>query len=229
MLRRRHHHLFRDSIRSRSLQSAMDKVELPSSSVKLPKNLRLLVIGASESGKSTFLANLIKHKETVFPEPYAKFIFCSPHFDSSYAGSRDQSYQKNLEEWSKPSEIVFYNKIIIKEELLEQADTAQPGRLLLIIDDFSEEITNHPLVYDLFSKFASHQSISSCIFLHMGLKSQNGNLASLLSQNCNYLVIFKSLMNRAAIGEMSKTIFYVLLMKLPKPVDNFLIYTKMLT
>ena len=41
----------------------------------------------------------------------------------------------------------------------------------------------------------------------MGLKSRNGNLASLLSQNCNYLVIFRNLANRAAIGEMSKTIF----------------------
>ena len=185
----------------------MNKLELPTSSVKLPKNLRCLVIGASESGKSTFLANLIKHKDMVFPEPYAKFLFCSPHFDSSYAGIRDQNYQKNLEEWAKPSEIVFYNHIITKEELLEEAGATHPGRLLLLIDDFSQEITNHPLVYDLFSKFASHKSISSCISLHMGLKSRNGNLASLLSQNSNFIVIFRNISNRAAIGEISKTIF----------------------
>ena len=187
----------------------MEKVELPTFAVKLPKNLRALCIGASESGKSTFLANLIKHKDTVFPEPYAKFLFCSPHFDSSYTNSRDLSYQKNLEEWAKPAEIVFYNHLITREELQEESDATLPKLLLLIIDDFSEKITDDPLVYDLFSKFASHQSIHTIISLHQGIKSRrsHGNFASMISQNCNYLVVFRNIQNRAAIGEMSKVIF----------------------
>ena len=72
--------------------------------------------------------------------------------DSSYAANRDLTYQKTLEEFSQPTEIVFFNHIITKEELLEQAD-ATTGNILLLIDDFSEKITNDPLVYDLFSKY----------------------------------------------------------------------------
>ena len=187
----------------------MEKLELPTFAVKLPKNLRCLLIGSSESGKSTFLSNLIKNQDTVFPEAYSKFLFCSPHLDSSYTASRDSTYQKNLEEWAKPAEIIFYNHIITKDELLEQADATLRGRILLIVDDFSEAITNDPLVYDLFSKYASHRSIHTCISLHQGVKSRksHGNFASLISQNCNYLVIFRNIANRAAIGEMSKNIF----------------------
>ena len=187
----------------------MEIVDLPSNALKLPRNLRALLIGASESGKSTFLSNLIKHKDEVFPEPYAKFIFCSPHMDSSYADDRDLSYQKTLEEWAQPVPIIFYNKIITKEELLEHADVTLPGRILLQVDDFSQQITNDRLVYDLFSKYASHNSISTIIVLHQGMKSQksSGNFASLIRSNCNFLVIFRNLANRAAIGEMSKVIF----------------------
>ena len=115
----------------------MEKLELPKSAVKLPKKLRAVVIWASESGKSTFLSNLIKHKDEVFPEPNAKFIFCSPHMDSSYADDRDLSYQKTLEKWAQPVPIIFYNKIITKEELLEHADDTLPGRILLLVDNFS--------------------------------------------------------------------------------------------
>ena len=169
------------------------------------KNLHLFTIFL---GKSTFLSNLIKHKDKVFPEPYAKFLFCSPHVDSSYAANRDLTYQKTLEEFSQPTEIVFFNHIITKEELLEQAD-ATTGNILLLIDDFSEKITNDPLVYDLFSKYASHRKIHTAISLHQGLKSRksHGNFASLLSQNCNYVVIFRNIANRAVIGEMSKIMF----------------------
>ena len=187
----------------------MEKLELPTSAVKLPTNLKALLIGCSESGKSTFLANLIKHKDSVFPEPYAKFLFCFPHFDSSYAATRDLTYQKTLEEWAKPSQIIFYNHIIKKEELLEEADATLPGKILLIVDDFSEQITNDPLVYDLFSKYSSHRSINTIISLHQGIKSKksHGTFASLVQQNCNFVVIFRNIANRAAIGEMSKIIF----------------------
>ena len=92
---------------------------------------------------------------------------------------------------------------------MEQADATLPGRILLIVDDFSDQITKDPLVYDLFAQYASHQSIHTCISLHQGIKSRksHGNFASLLQQNCNYLVIFRNIANRAAIGEMSKLIF----------------------
>ena len=58
----------------------METVDLSTNAFKLPRNLRCLCIGPSESGKSTWISNLIKNKDKLFHSPgYAKFIFCSPN------------------------------------------------------------------------------------------------------------------------------------------------------
>ena len=82
--------------------------------LKCPKNLRCLCIGASESGKSTWIASLIKNKEKVIQSPgYAKFIFCSPNIkaDTTQTAARDLRYKDFLEECAKPSEIVFFDHV----------------------------------------------------------------------------------------------------------------------
>ena len=83
----------------------------------------------------------IRNKATVFQSPgYRKFIYCSPNFgESSLISSRDLEYQKCLREWAEPSEIIFLDHIVTEEELFEEAEAAN-GRILLIVDDFSQEL-----------------------------------------------------------------------------------------
>ena len=187
----------------------MEIVQLPSNVAKVPKNFRCLLIGASEAGKSTWIAKLIKNKAKVFHHPgYKKFIYCSPNLGESVLSSEhDLDYQKSLREWAEPSEIRFLNHIITEEELFEES-TATNGRLLLIIDDFSLEIFSTDLVYQLFTRLSSHSAIDTCISLHQGATSKSpGKWYSLISNNSNFLVIFRNIANRASIGELSKRIF----------------------
>ena len=185
-------------------------MELPSSALKLPKNLRCLLIAASESGKSTWISSLIKNKDKVLQSPgYAKFIFCSPNIgDPSRTAAQDEKYRELLEEWAKPSEIVFFNDIVSEEELMEQADSTS-GKLLLIVDDFSQELFNNDLTYKLFTRLSSHGSISSIVSVHQGIKNSKtpGKWYSLILNNCNFLVLFRNIANRAAIGRISSDIF----------------------
>ena len=61
----------------------MEVVKLHPNALKAPQNFHTLLFGASESGKSTFLENLIRNKAKVFQSPrYEKFIYCSPHMGS---------------------------------------------------------------------------------------------------------------------------------------------------
>ena len=191
-------------------QSAMEIVPLPPCAVKAPSNFRCLLIGASEAGKSTFISLLIKNKEKIFQKPgYAKFIFCSPHLGHPNGGSTDKDvkYQEQLTEWAQPSEIIFMNKMVSLEELEEEAE-ATNGRLMLIIDDFGLSVFSTDLCFDLFTKLSSHSGIDSCISVHSGTASKSpGKWYSLVQQNSNFLVIFRNIANRMAIGEISKRIF----------------------
>ena len=134
----------------------MEVLQLSPNALKLPKNFRALLVGASESGKSTFISNLIKHKEDVFQQPgYSTFILCSPNIgDPAFTATRDLDYQECLKEWAKPAEMLFFNKIISEEELFAHAD-ATSGGVLLLVDDFSMEVMADPLVYKLFTAHPS--------------------------------------------------------------------------
>ena len=171
-------------------------------------NFCCLLIGASESGKSSFLASLIKHKEEVFQQPgYSTFILCSPNIgDPAFTDSRDLQYQESLREWAKPAEILFYNNIINEEELFGHAD-ATNGKILLMVDDYSMEIMADPLVYQLFTRLSSHSKIDTCISLHQGTKSGTGKFYPLVNENASFVVQFRNIANREAIGMMSRKIF----------------------
>ena len=186
----------------------METRQLSKNCLKLAKNFRCLLIGNSESGKSTFLSSLIKHKEDVFQEPgYSTFILCSPNIgDPTFTAASDLQFQEQLQEWAKPAQILFFNKIISEEELFSHAD-ATNGRLLLMVDDFSMEIMADPLVYKLFSRLSSHSSIDTCLSLHQGTKSGTGKFYPLVNENANFKVQFRNISNREAIGIMSRKMF----------------------
>ena len=186
----------------------MEVVELSPIANKVPLNFRCLLMGCSESGKSSFISRLIKNKSTIFQEPYEKFLYCSPNLGGSALSSRhDLDYKKCLEEWAAPTQIQFYNYIMSEDELMEITDSTA-GRTLLICDDFSLEFFQTPLCYSLFTRLSSHRKLDSCISLHQGCASRtSGKWFSAISQNCNYLVLFRNIANRAAIGEISKRVY----------------------
>ena len=199
----------RGTFRLHTFCSGMESVELPSYALQVPRNFRCLLIGASESGKSFFISQLIKNKTSIFPGKYGKFLFCSPNIgESTYMAPRDISYKKSLEEWASPAQIVFFNHIISKEELLEHADSANGEKILLIIDDFSVQIFTDDLVYDLFTRLSSHRSIDSCISLHQGANTAKtrGKWYPLILNNSNFLVLFRSIY-RAGTAQISSSVF----------------------
>ena len=162
-----HHHLEKgiNTLPTQPSPSVMEIVQLPPNVAKVPKNFRCLLIGASEAGKSTWIGSLIRNKANVFQPPgYAKFNYCSPNLgESSLTSPRDLEFQKCLKEWAKPSEIIFLSHIITKEELFEEAEVTT-GRILLIVDDFSQELFSTNLVYQLFTRLSSHAAILTPVF-----------------------------------------------------------------
>ena len=71
----------------------------------------------------------------------------------AFSSAEDLRYQKCLEKWAHPAEIVFLNDIISEKDLVEEAEACS-GKLILIIDDFSMELLNTELAYKLFTRLS---------------------------------------------------------------------------
>ena len=133
----------------------MEIVQLSPNALKAPPNLRALLVGCSQSGKSSMISELIKYKDKIFPHPgYDKFIYCSPNLGGDdLITSEDAHYQQHLEALAKPAAIVFLDHIITYAELQEQAQSVE-GRLMIFVDDFSQEAFDNPLMYQLFTRLS---------------------------------------------------------------------------
>ena len=76
-----------------------------------------------------------------------------------------------------------------------------------MVDEYSMEIMADPLVYQLFTELSSHSKIDTCISLHQGTKSGTGKFYPLVNENASFVVQFRNIANREAIGMMSRKIF----------------------
>ena len=187
----------------------MEVIQLPPEGYKLPLNLRLLLLGCSQSGKSTMIAKLLENKSTIFQQPYQKFIFCSPNFGgASLSAAHDLEYKQKLEKWAAPADIQFFNYILSEAELMDISNSMPGSRLLFIVDDFSLELMQTALVYKLFTSLSSHKSIDSCVSIHNNTTTAaSGKWFQAVKDNYNCLIIFPNIANRDSISQVSKRIY----------------------
>ena len=68
------------------------------------------------------MEEMLRFKDRIFCEPYAKFIFCSPNFDPENMSPSDEAYQQRLISLANPQEIVFYDHVINLEELTQESN-----------------------------------------------------------------------------------------------------------
>ena len=186
----------------------MEYIQVSPNALKAPKNLRCLLLGSSEAGKSFFIGKLIRNKDTIFQKPgYAKFIFCSPNLGGEYSSPEDLQYQTRLQSWAHPSEICFLDHMISYNALMEHKESTH-GRILLIIDDFSREVLSDNLTYDLFTKLSTHKGLDSVVSIHLGVSSKSpGRWYPVICDNSNFITIFNNIANRNGISSMSNRIF----------------------
>ena len=175
-----------------------------------PEKIRAILCGPSQSGKSRFVENMIRHKEKVFCRPYDKFIYCSPHLSNSEDGEGDSpgdvAFRQRLIELAQPQEIVFYDHIITMTELNQESNNGE-DHLLVTIDDFSENVFAQDVTVKLFTKMSSHSNTDTVVCVHSAIKSGIGKHFSIVWNSANTIVLFRSLDDSASIGFLSQRMF----------------------
>ena len=190
----------------------MEYLQLKKSDAEcFPEKTRAILCGPSQSGKSEFIQNMIRHKKKVFSQPYSKFIYCSPHLstdggEDAAVSPGDAAYRQNLIDLAQPEEMVFYDHIITLTELNQESNYGEQ-RLLVFIDDFSENVFSQDVTVKLFIKLSSHANTDIAVATHSGIKSSSGKHFSIVWNSANTIVLFPTLADRASIGFLSQRMF----------------------
>lgn len=154
---------------------------------------RWIIYGPSQSGKTTFVGNLMNKSEELFGLKFEDKIFCC-----------DYEPDNQFEDFSKVDNL--------KDELIQKLSRKKPS--VIILDDVMNLAINDELVSDFFTKHSHHLN-STIIFITQNLFPKSKFMRNIYL-NTSYIVLMKnpaeilqvqSLSNRiAGKGERNKLI-----------------------
>ena len=118
---------------------------------------RMLICGPSLSGKSTFLLNLVQHKDLLFDSKFDRIIYCSPQ---CLSGAQDEYIQRLRE---------FFPAVELCSDLPDPETlniTADKSHKLILIDDFMASFNSSTLAFKLLTIQSHHMLISVAATSH---------------------------------------------------------------
>lgn len=149
-----------------------------------------LVNGPTGSGKSEFVAKLIRSRnEMISPIP-EKIFWCYDEYQTLFQ-ELAQSVPEILFLQGFPADI--------DKELNGEKKT------LLVVDDLMAELSGNKRLSNLFSKGSHHRDLS-IIFIQQNL-FYNGKESKNIRLNCHYLVLFKSPSDRQQIATLARQMY----------------------
>ena len=155
--------------------------------ITIPLPCRMLIAGSSGCGKSTFVADLMKHREKVFDKKIEKIIYCAKFKTSIPSSLKDDS-------------IMTFHEGCPTEEMLENVG----GKIVFfIIDDLLESCFSSTIISQLFTQ-GRNRGISTCL-LSQNLFPQYARARN-ISLNSNYLVVFRNHRDSSSINNLSRQV-----------------------
>lgn len=154
-------------------------------SIKFYSKSNILVIGASQSGKTTAVLKILENK-LIEPMPEKIFYLYGAH-------------QPFMDEWNKDKS---KQGIVFKKGLNLDVVNDYDGPKLLIIDDLILDLNR-----DLAQHFiaGSHHKNVTTIFITHSIYLNN-ELYRLISNNCQYILLFKNKRNFSQVAQLGRQI-----------------------
>lgn len=134
-----------------SKESSAQKLNVTSDFSRIILPCRMMVSGPTMSGKSEFILNLLRHRQTTFNAPFSRVIYCIP------AKSSEHHYdfvQRMTSVYSQLSVIEGLPKIA-RDDLLEG-----DGQKLIILDDLIHDMLTSQEMREIFTIHSHHAKLS---------------------------------------------------------------------
>ena len=141
---------------------------------------RILITGASGSGKIYFTQHLLRQLQRV----------CPPNQHYCYG-----SYQPLFDEMKKQDGVHFREGVATLDDLKTWFTPTQ--RRLLVIDDLMRSCGNDELVVDIFTKHSHHSNITVCYLIQDLFPA--GKYAKTMNRNTHYMAVFKNPRDKTGI------------------------------
>lgn len=144
-----------------------------------------LIAGPTQSGKTTFIKDLLTFNNILIRSPPQKIIYCYRKWQSVYEEIINTI--KNIE---------FHEGVYNIDEIDASKNT------LLVLDDLMIECEKDQSILELFTVDSHHKNIS-VFFLSQNLFSR-GAYARTISLNCNYIIVFKNPRDKSQIYVLAR-------------------------
>ena len=140
---------------------------------------RLLLIGPSNSGKSTLLEKLISKQKNIFEHTFSSIILFSPHFDPIYTNI-SKIYKNNFK---------YYNNIPDNFNEFTKDKVNKEEHTLLIFEDMQQNVCSNENIAELFCIYSKHNNIS--VFLTLQNPFAEGHSRVTFFRNSTSLICFR--------------------------------------
>lgn len=150
----------------------------------------ILIVGPTQSGKTSFVRKIIECKEQLFKVPpvTVKYVY--------------GAWQPGYTVMAK-SGIEFHKGAPTGEELSKWSESGD--HVLVVLDDVMQEACASPEIMSLFTIQCHHRNMS-VIFLTQNI-FPSGKWARTISLNCHYIVLFETKRDKLQVQTLGKQIF----------------------
>ena len=155
----------------------------------------LLVVGPTQSGKTYFVQQILKHNRIVYEEQKSIRI-------SWYHNQWQECYEELKKSLGKS--IRFERGVPELSEDLCEINAPYNNNNIIILDDLMAEATDSPVVSRLFTQ-SRHRNASVILLLQNMLPK--GKYNTDISRNAQYLALFRSPSDRKQIGIIAERMF----------------------
>lgn len=142
--------------------------------------------GASQSGKTSLLINILKNREALIDKPPSRIVYCYSVFQEAY---------RALE----PMNVEFVEGLPNLNEFYPEVDN------MIILDDLMIECEKNKDIQNLFTVHSHHKNIS--VFIMTQNLFSKGPCARTISLNCRYLIVFNNPRDASQIRTLSQQMF----------------------
>lgn len=179
-------------IRALSKYIKRTQIAILTMDLRLKTPFNAIIAGASQSGKTTFVLNLLRHIDELFLDSR-----CKNNIIYYY-----KEMQPNLQSFQSENIVRHWvNKLPTVEDVKDRTlNSKETGGSVIIIDDFASDLTKD--ISEIFTVIGHHQN-TSVILLSQNLFQQGSTFRN-VSLNSKYIIIFKNPRDSSQISHFAR-------------------------